>query len=65
MSPELEALIERTRDRAMTAHEDAAQRLSFAYGNTHFENERITKETVRREAEILGGFDKKDRPAEG
>ncbi len=53
MSKELEMLLEASRKRRTTQDEDEAQRRSFAYGNTHFENERITKETVDRAAEEL------------
>lgn len=53
MSKELEMLLEVSRNRETTPAEQEAQRRSFAYGNTHFENERITKETVDRAAEAL------------
>jgi hypothetical protein len=33
---------------------------AFAFGNTHFENERISKETVTQAAESLKGNDEKD-----
>ncbi|MBM3555329.1 MAG: hypothetical protein FJX47_07230 [Alphaproteobacteria bacterium] len=53
MSPELKALLEKARTVVMTAEEREAQRQSFAYGNTHFENQTITREMVRRQAELL------------
>lgn len=53
MSKELELLLEVSRKRETTPAEQEAQRRSFAYGNTHFENERITRETVDRAAEAL------------
>ena len=53
MSKELEALLEASRKREATPLEQEAQRRSFAYGNTHFENERITREMVDRAAEAL------------
>ena len=53
MPRHLELLIEAARRREMTPAEQEAQRRSFAYGNTHFENERITRETVDRAAEEL------------
>lgn len=39
----LEILIEQARKHRMTPEERDAQVRSFAYGNTHFENESITK----------------------
>ena len=53
MSKELEALLEASRKRETTPVEQEAQRRSFAYGNTHLENERITREMVDRAAEEL------------
>lgn len=61
MSKDLDALLENSRDRRLTKAEQEAQRRSFAYGNTHFENERITKETVDRAAEDLSERRTKDR----
>jgi len=46
MTKELAELIERARKIEMTPHQAAEQRRSFAYGNTHIENERITREMV-------------------
>lgn len=46
MSKELEDLIEKSRKIEMTAEQAAKQRRSFAYGNTHIENERITRELI-------------------
>ena len=61
MSKELQALIERAKGRVISEHEREAQRRSFAYGNTHFENARITRATIDREAEKLAAsYDKKD-----
>jgi len=37
-------------ERTMTNTERAAQRESFAYGNTKIENERITREMIHAEA---------------
>ncbi len=53
MPRHLELLIEAARRREISPEELEAQRRSFAYGNTHFENERITRETVDRAAEAL------------
>ncbi|MDQ2949872.1 MAG: hypothetical protein M3Y27_28710 [Acidobacteriota bacterium] len=53
MANKLEVLLQEARDRKNSSSEQEAQRRSFAYGNTHFENERITRETVDRAAEAL------------
>ncbi len=47
VDPELEALLEKARERAVSEEELREQRISFAYGNA-LECERITKESVRR-----------------
>jgi len=59
MSKKLKALLEAARRVTMTSTEVEEQRRSFAYGNTHFENERITKETIERAAENLRTTDAK------
>jgi hypothetical protein len=46
MAQELDELVERARKIQMTPEQVAAQRQSFAYGNTHIENDRITREMV-------------------
>ncbi|HEX3484917.1 MAG TPA: hypothetical protein VHT51_07635 [Micropepsaceae bacterium] len=46
MTNELQELIERARKIEMTAEQETAQRQSFAYGNTHIENDRITRQMV-------------------
>lgn len=46
MNPKLNALIEKTKNIKMTPEQFARQRRSFVYGNTHIENERITRELV-------------------
>jgi hypothetical protein len=46
MTKSLEELITRARKIIMTAAQIGEQRRSFAYGNTHIENERITREMV-------------------
>jgi len=51
---DLERLIERARAVTMTEGEAAAQRRSFAYGNSAFENSKITKDMVKGQAEKLG-----------
>ncbi|WP_373653372.1 hypothetical protein [Schlesneria sp. DSM 10557] len=51
----LEELIAAARKIKMSDEERETQRQSFAYGNTHFENENITRETVVRASQILKG----------
>jgi hypothetical protein len=46
MAQQLDELVERARKIEMTPSQVAAQRQSFAYGNTHIENDRITREMV-------------------
>jgi hypothetical protein len=46
MTKELEQLVERARKIEMTPDQVTAQRQSFAYGNTHIENDRITRQMV-------------------
>jgi hypothetical protein len=50
---DLDRLIELARQVRMSARDDEEQRRSFAFGNAAFENPRITKEMVEREAEKL------------
>jgi hypothetical protein len=53
MSEELKALIEIAKTVTPTPEHREEQRRSFAYGNTAFENSRITREMIDREAEKL------------
>lgn len=53
MSEELKQMLEAARDTSLSSQECEEQRQSFAFGNTHFENEQITRELVRQEAENL------------
>jgi hypothetical protein len=53
MSDELQQLIEAARHLPFSEEEREAQRRSFAYGNTHIENVRITREMVDEQAEVL------------
>jgi len=48
MSDELKALLEQFRDYQMSPEEMQEQRISFAYGNTNYENQEITREDVVR-----------------
>jgi hypothetical protein len=53
MSEELDELLNAARLAKPTPRQREAQRRSFVYGNTHLENELITREMVDRVAEIL------------
>ena len=53
MSTKLEDLLIASRSRPVSENELEAQRRSFAFGNTHFENEQITRETINRAADAL------------
>ncbi len=57
MSEELKVLLERAKRARMTREQKEEQRRSFAYGNSKIENDRITRETIDREAEALAGED--------
>jgi hypothetical protein len=46
MSEDLEALVWRARQMEMTPEQLREHRRSFVYGNTHIENDRITRELV-------------------
>ena len=46
MTKNLEELVIRARKITMTQAQLREQRRSFAYGNTHIENERITRQMV-------------------
>lgn len=48
MSKELEELIAKARHIRMTPEQVREQRRSFVYGNTHIENEDITRELVEQ-----------------
>jgi hypothetical protein len=53
MEKDLNALIEAAKKITPTPEHREQQRRSFAYGNTHYENARITREMVDRQAEKL------------
>jgi len=55
VSEELQKLIALAGQQEMTEEQREAQRRSFAYGNTHFENSDITREMVDSAAEELAG----------
>jgi hypothetical protein len=49
----LQYLLEKSKGIKMTPEEREEQRRSFAYGNTHIENSRITRGVVDEQAEKL------------
>jgi len=53
MSQNLQELIKAALRRPFSEEEREAQRRSFAYGNTHIENERVTRAMVDEQAEAL------------
>ena len=53
MNKSLSQLIEMSRAVKVSADQQEEQRRSFAFGNTAFENRRITREMVDKEAEKL------------
>jgi hypothetical protein len=53
MTEALKKLLEAAKTAKPTPEHLEQQRRSFVYGNTHFENELITREMVDREAEKL------------
>jgi hypothetical protein len=53
MTDLLNKLIEAAKNANPSPEHREEQRRSFVYGNTHFENELITREMVNREAEKL------------
>jgi len=53
MTEALRALLEAAKKARPTAEHREAQRRSFAYGNTAFENRLITREMVDQQAEKL------------
>lgn len=57
MSEQLQKLIDASRDRAMSETEKEAQRRSFAYGNAHIENDRVTRAMIDEAAEKIGKAD--------
>ena len=59
MNAELERLIEVAKRIKPTPEHREEQRRSFAYGNTAFENPRITREMINRQAEKLAADDKR------
>lgn len=59
MTESLRELVERARQRQMTAAEAEAQRRSFAYGNANIENARVTRQVVDDAAERMPSVETK------
>ncbi len=55
MSDELRALLDSVRGYRMTPEEIREQAISFAYGNGHIEEPRITREGITRAVDALYG----------
>ena len=53
MGEQLTRLLEEARQTRMSVTAENEQRISFAFGNTNFENPDITREMVASEAEKL------------
>ena len=58
MTKNLEDLVILARRITMTTAQLREQRLSFAYGNTHIENERITREMIAEADKKIEASDK-------
>jgi hypothetical protein len=58
MTEALKKLLEAAKTAKPTPEHREQQRRSFVYGNTHFENDLITREMVDREAEKLAKGEK-------
>jgi hypothetical protein len=59
MTDALKKLLEAAKTAKPSPEHREEQRRSFVYGNTHFENELITREMVAREAQKLAEDKKK------
>lgn len=64
MTDALKRLLEAAKTANPTAEQREEQRRSFAYGNTAFENDRITRDMIDREAERLAR-EANGKPAKG
>jgi hypothetical protein len=53
MNTRLQELIEASRSQPMSDSQKEAQRRSFAYGNAHIENDRVTRAMVDEAAEKM------------
>jgi hypothetical protein len=57
----LEALLEAAKQAAPSPQHREAQRRSFAYGNTAFENQLITREMIDQQADAIANEPKHDQ----
>jgi hypothetical protein len=64
MNAALKSLVDAARKVEMSKEEREAQRRSFAFGNTHFENPLITREMIDRAADKLAA-EKNGNPDDG
>ena len=64
MTDDLKNLLEAAKTAKPTPEQREEQRRSFVYGNTHLENELITREMVDREAEKWPRTDDEGRKAD-
>ena len=62
MEKDLETLLKKAKKYQMTDEEIKDQRVSFAFGNTSFENPRITKELIHNISEAKSNAAKKENP---
>jgi hypothetical protein len=63
MSPTLLRLIEKARLICMTPQERAEQRISFAFGNANYEDQRVTRKDVERSSDSSrGNIEAHDEP---
>jgi len=53
MPKHLDKLVEAAKRVKLSRRDQEEQRRSFAFGNANIENQRVTRETVDREAEAL------------
>lgn len=53
MPRELNELLEAARAKPMSSEDKETQRRSFAYGNAHIENARVTREMVDNAAQAI------------
>jgi len=60
MSTDLDTLLKMARKVDVSAKEREAQRRSFAYGNAHIENDRITRQSIDEAADMIAPPQSKD-----
>lgn len=53
MSDHLLKLLEKAKKVQMSPEQREEQRRSFAYGNAKIENDRVTRESINKQAELL------------